>query len=76
METTEFKTAPAVLTVEQRIAARYPDCPSLGSDAAELMAFVLHLGLIAGLIRDGHTEQCAKDRVWACADCRCGKDPQ
>jgi hypothetical protein len=53
----------------------YPDCPPLGSDAAELTAFVLHLGLIAGCIRDGHTQACAERLVWLDAsECVCGAE--
>lgn len=51
----------------------YPDCHPLGSDAAELVAFALHLGLIAGRIRDGHTKECAERLVWLDAEqCCCG----
>jgi hypothetical protein len=53
----------------------YPDCPPLGSDAAELTAFVLHLGLIAGCIRDGHAQACAERLVWFDAsECVCGAE--
>jgi hypothetical protein len=53
----------------------YPDRPPLGSDAAELTAFALHLGLIAGCIRDGHTRACAEQLVWFDAsECSCGAE--
>lgn len=53
----------------------YPDSPPMGSDAAELVAFALHLGLVAGCVRDGHTEECAKRLAFTDADsCVCGAE--
>lgn len=53
----------------------YPDCPPLSSGTAELTAFVVHLGLVAGCIRDGHTRECAERLVWHDAEsCVCGAE--
>jgi hypothetical protein len=52
----------------------WPECPALGSDAAEVAALVAGMKLIHKLERDGHSAQCARVQVLTDGACCCAKD--